>query len=54
MPIIDKCPICNNKLEEIFEDGYVIDYWCTKCGIYWDLEDLEFTPNQKSVLNYLK
>lgn len=49
--IIDRCPICNNKLREILEDGYVINFWCNKCSIRWDLEDLEFKEPKKTDLD---
>lgn len=45
--IIDRCPICNNKLREILEDGYVVNFWCNKCKVRWDLEDLEFKELKK-------
>ncbi len=49
--IIDRCPICNNKLQDILEDGYVINFWCNKCSIHWDLDDLEFKEPKKTDLD---
>ena len=52
--IIEKCPICGNKLEIITdEDGFVIDWWCGKCPHSWTLEDLEITEDQKTIDQYL-
>lgn len=40
--IYEKCPVCDEELEEIpGVDGFIIDWWCGKCGISWTLEDLE-------------
>jgi len=46
----DKCPVCDTKLEEVLnEKGFVIDWFCNKCGISWNLEDLEYEPIQKEL-----
>lgn len=48
--IYEKCPICNSSIEAITnEDEYVIDWYCSKCGISWKLEDLEYEPIQESL-----
>lgn len=52
--IIEKCPICNNKLEAITtKDGYVSDWFCNRCSLYWTLEELEFKPEQKTLEGFL-
>ena len=55
MKIYEKCPICNNSLEAITsEDEYVIDWYCSQCGISWKLEDLEYEPIQKDLKNWIQ
>ena len=55
MPIYKKCPTCSAKLEPIQDkDGYVIDYRCSKCGIGWDHEDLEYEETQKTITDFTK
>lgn len=50
----EKCPLCNNPLESITsEDDYVIDWYCSQCGISWKLEDLEYEPIQKDLRNWI-
>lgn len=40
--IYECCPSCSTKLEGITgEDMFVLAYYCRKCGIHWDLNDLE-------------
>jgi hypothetical protein len=50
MKVIEDCPICNTKLEPIpDEEDFIIDWFCSKCCISWDLEDLEYEPIQKDL-----
>jgi hypothetical protein len=40
--IYEFCPLDNTKLECIIgEDGFVIDWHCSKCGNNFNLNDLE-------------
>ena len=55
MIIIEKCPICNTKLECIpNQEEFIIDWFCGGCGISWTLEDLEFEPIQRNLGDWLK
>lgn len=48
--IINKCPTCNRDLEEILDkDGFLIDRWCSKCGIHLSIFDLEVEKEKKEV-----
>ena len=48
------CPVCNQHLREILDkEGFVIDYWCNKCYISWDLEDL-IIKKQNNLDNFMK
>lgn len=39
--IKEECNICKNDLKPITnEEGFIIDFYCEKCGISWNLEDL--------------
>ena len=52
--IIEKCPICNNSLEAIQDKiGYIINWLCGKCLLYWTLEDLEIKQAQKTLGEFL-
>ena len=52
--IDENCPICNTKLEAIPDElGFIIDWFCSKCCISWDLEDLEYEPIQKDITVFL-
>lgn len=53
----DDCPICNSKLDAIKDrddENYISDWFCSKCGISWTLEDLEYEPIQKEIDQWLK
>lgn len=54
--IYEKCPCCNFVLEPILDkDGFIIDFWCTQCGISWNLEDLKIkeTTPQKTLNDFI-
>ena len=51
--IIEKCPICGNKLEVIMEGDYVFDWFCGSCSHSWTLEDLQITEDQKKIEKWL-
>ena len=49
--IINNCPICDQKLEEIIDkNGFIIDRWCNKCGTHWSIFDLKVEENKKTNL----
>jgi transcription elongation factor Elf1 len=53
--IYEYCPRCNSKLESILDkDGFIINFWCSQCGLSWKLEELEIKEptKQKSLLDY--
>lgn len=55
--LIEKCPICNHKLEFILdEDDFVIEGWCPRCGIMFDSENLlvEKEREHKKIWDYYK
>ena len=46
----ERCTICNSNPEGILDkEDFVIDWFCDKCGISWNLEDLEIEPNQEKL-----
>ena len=47
--ILEKCPICGNKLEVIMDGDYALDWFCGVCPHSWTLEDLEITEDQKTI-----
>lgn len=50
MKIHENCPICDIKLEAIpDEEGFIINWFCSKCCLCWELEDLEYEPIQKDI-----
>ena len=50
MMVMENCPICNSKLEPIMtKEGFVSDFFCGKCSLYWTLEDLEYVPLQRNL-----
>lgn len=54
--IIENCPICKNKLRTVQDNenpDFIDNWFCGTCGIVWDLEELEYIPEQKSVNEYL-
>lgn len=52
--IIEKCPICNYNLREITDrKGFLVDFWCDKCGRSWCLEDLKIIENQKKLDQFI-
>ena len=54
--IIENCPICNNELRPIQDNenpDFIDNWFCSICSITWNSEDLEFTPKQKSVKDFL-
>lgn len=54
--IYENCPICNKGLESILDrDGFVIDYWCNKCGRSYNIDMLEIKEieTQKSLDKWL-
>jgi len=54
MIIIEECPICGTKVECVpDEKGFIIDWYCGKCGIAWTLEDLEYEPMQRELGEWL-
>jgi len=53
--IYEYCPCCNFKIEPILDkDGFIINFWCSQCGLSWKLEDLEIKEHskQKTLLDY--
>ena len=51
----ENCPVCDQKLKCIMdEEGFVIDWFCSKCSISWTLEDLEYEPIQDNLSKWLK
>lgn len=47
--IINKCPTCNEKLEEVVGDGGVFKArFCNKCGRSWSIFDLKYNKRKKA------
>ena len=41
LELIKGCPVCNNKIEYIRDkDNFVVEGWCSRCGIMFDSEEL--------------
>lgn len=49
-----KCKVCKNVLESILDnENFVIDYYCSKCILYWNYEDIR-EKKQKKLDIFLK
>ena len=41
LELIEECQVCGKKIEFILDKkGFVVEGWCSKCGIMFDSEEL--------------
>jgi hypothetical protein len=53
--IYEDCPICGIKLSPIQDNediNFIQDYYCNTCGIAWNVDELEYVPEQRKLKEF--